>query len=159
MNLYPKINGEDNYVRDDTIKRIEYLVCASFLWEPQPAPKPGPNLCTAIAFAPTYWDSPEAAKVAEAIGGCIRRGWRTTPSNVERLLTPEFQAWVEHPVFGERAALPFSCAEVEAYKLLRHYNNKRLISVVASSYQKMIDKPEHAQVLAMDLRLGLGGLM
>lgn len=138
-----------------TITQLEYTVCASFLWEPQPAPKPGPNLCTAIAFAPTYWESPEASKVADGIGKCMRKGWRVTPKNVGRLLEKDYAPWLSHKSFSDRNALPFSVVEHEAYNLVRHYNDKRLIGVVATYYQKMIDKPEAARQLATDLGLNL----
>ena len=51
--------------------------------------KPGPCLCTAIAYAPDYWSSPEAGKLAQATGRVFKRGFRASPPMVKAMCEPE----------------------------------------------------------------------
>lgn len=128
------------------IKR-EQVVVSSLLSEP--GSPIGKNLSTALAYAPQHWHSPEAAKVAEAIGKCISKGWRTTPRNVALLLEPDYKKWTTHPTFQD--GLPLGLADFEASQLLPVYRDQRIIAIVAQCYQNMLSRPEKAKAYAEHL--------
>ena len=154
---YPKVRRVNKRViyvpimNLEVVKR-EQLVVASVLTA-EPNEVPGACVCTALAYWP-YWESPEALKLAEAIFLCRKQDHQATPKNVKFLLDEQFRAWLDHPTFKD--GLPYSCVEDEARQLLPFYKNKRIIEVVAKCYEKMINKPEAARQLALDLKLSLG---
>lgn len=83
----------------------------------------GAWLCTAVAYAPMFWESPEAIKVVEAIKRCV---WLRRPINtynVGVLMEREYRPWLRHPEFTN--ALSMDIVELEAEDLVRHYHNKR----------------------------------
>ena len=132
-----------------TISRTECVVVASVLTN---GGKPGPCVCTALAFWELF-ESPEASKLAEAIFKVQTRGQVASLPMVKAHLKPEWRKWIDHPVFRE--GLPLGLAEVEAKWILPHYHNKRLIALVGDIYSRMMNKPESARGLALDLKLKL----
>jgi hypothetical protein len=145
-----------DYARDEQVKlrRIaddECVVVASVLCDPHT--RPGPHISSFLAFN-EYFESVVAREVAEAILKCNAKGWRTVRSNVGRLM-PLDREWMNHPIFSESNALPLSSAEGWAMGLLKHYQNKRLIAVVARMHGMMIDRPDKAPTFALDLKLQL----
>ncbi len=140
----------------------ENTVCASVLacaerqswWYFRDRDTLGPNVCTVLAHWP-YFESVEAGIVAAGLTRCIRKGWRLTRANVGRVMTAEEGEWLTHPDFSDTNAIPLSCAESEAMRLLPHYRNKRLIEVVSRMHGMMIDRPDKAPTFALDLKLQL----
>ncbi len=146
-----------DYARDEQVKlrRIaddECVMVASVLCDPHT--RPGPNISSFLAFN-EYFESVESRLVADAILKCQAKGWRTVRSNVGRLMSDEYKKWLDHPMFNENNALPLSSAEGWAMGLLKHYQNKRLIAVVARMHGMMIDRPDKAPTFALDLKLQL----
>jgi len=135
------------------IVATEQILVASVLTN---GAKPGPCLCTAIAYAPDYWESPEAGKLAQAIGRVFKRGFRASPPMVKAMCEPEYRAWLSHPTFGSHNALPLSCAEEEARVLIRHYQNQRILDTISDAYEQVIDHPEKALEVARGLHVALG---
>ena len=122
-----------------------------------PTARFGPNICTALAYAPEFWDSVEAGKLAEAINKIIRQGRPTHPMVVRGKLETQYVEWVNHNVFKD--ALPLSCMEPEALRLVERYHNKRIVATIARAYEKLIDKPELAKEVGPDLVLKLQGVL
>lgn len=131
--------------------RLECVLISSVL--ENPTAKFGPNICTALAYAPKFWDSVEAAKVAEGINVAMRNDRPTHPIVVRSYVEPDFQQWMDHPMFKD--GLPLSCVEPEAIRLVERYHNKRIVATIANAYEKLIDKPQLAKELGMDLKLKL----
>ncbi len=156
MNTYAPDYAKDEEATRCKVAESECVVVASVLTYPHERPVP-PAVCSVIAFH-EYFESVEAHLVAEAILKAQNKGWRPTRLNVGRLLTEELRGWMRHPTFSENNALPLSCAESEAMWLLPRYRNKRLIAVVARMHGMMIERPDKAQQLALDLRLQLEDL-
>jgi hypothetical protein len=156
-----------DYAKDEEVKRqrvvaSECVVCASVLasaerqswWFRCDREQLGPKVCTVLAHWP-YFESVEARLVAEGLTKCIRKGWRLTRPNVARMMPPECEEWLDHPDFSDTNAIPLSCAESEAMRLLPTYRNKRLIEVVSRMHGMMKEKPDKARELCMDLKLKL----
>ena len=137
-------------------RKLECVLVGSVL--ENPTAKLGPNICTALAYAPEYWDSVEAAKVAEGINKCIRDRRPTHPSLVKwGTLDREYRDWVDHPMFKD--TLPLSCMEPDAIRLVERYHCKRIVAAIAKAYEKLIDKPELAKEVGLDLKLKLEGVL
>jgi len=136
-----------------TISKKECVIVASVLLDDG---KPGPNVCTALAYAPTYWESPEAAKLAEAMLRCTRHGWRVTAENVRIMADKEYRPWIDHPTFKD--GLPLSCAESVAAELLPVYRRRRIAAAIADAYQAVIEHPESTVNVAKGLVVTLGDL-
>ena len=122
-----------------------------------PTAKLGPNICTALAYAPEYWDSVEAGVVATAINRAIRERRPTHPVVIKGMLVPEYVEWVDHPMFKD--ALPLSCMEPEALWLVERYHRKRIVNTIATAYQQLIDKPELAKEVGRELVVKLEGII
>jgi hypothetical protein len=137
-----------------TIERREQIIVASCLTDHG---KLGPCIATALAYAPTYWESVEAGRLAEGIGKVLRRGFVPSLAMIKAMTEPEYRPWIDHPTFKD--GLPLSCAEEEARVLLPHYQAKRLVAVVGKCYQEMLDKPDKAPLWALHLKLELGALV
>ena len=84
---------------------------------------------------------------------CIKKGLVPKPETVALNLEPQYKHWVKHKIFTE--GLPLRLADFEAQGLLQHYWNKRLIKVVASSYEHMMRKPECARDIVASLKVTL----
>ncbi len=139
-----------------TTSESECIVVASVLCEPHG--KPGPATSTVLAFWP-WFDSPEASKLAEGVVACAKRGWRTTPKNVARMVPSDFKDWVNHPTFGEFNALPLSCCEVAAKPLVKRYHDRRLVEAIGNAYSKATEHPEKVREIAHDLKQLLADLL
>ena len=122
-----------------------------------PTAKLGPNICTALAYAPEFWDSVEARILASGINKAIREGRPTHPTIVRRNVLSAYRDWVDHPMFKD--GLPLSCMEPEALLLVERYHNKRIVATIAQAYEKLIDKPELAKEVGFDLKLKLEGIL
>ena len=122
-----------------------------------PTIKPGPNMSTALAYAPDYWDSVEAGIVAGGIREATKRGRPTHRKVVEFILNPLYRGWLNHPMFKE--GLPLSCIEPEAMKLVRRYHCKRIVATIQKAAEALIDHPEKARQVGMDLKLKLEGIL
>lgn len=137
-----------------TVARMECIICAAVLTNEGTIP---PAVCSALAYAPDYWESPEGAKVAEGIGKVLRGGKVPSRPMVKAHIEPEYREWLDHPMFND--PLPWSCLEGEAKDLIRLYRNKRLVSTVGKFYQKMTDKPQAAADLGIALKLELEAMI
>ena len=135
-----------------TITKSECVIVASVLLDDG---KPGPNVCTALGFW-NYWESPEAAKLAEAMLWCHKKGWKVSPENVRCALSKEYQPWIDHPTFKD--GLPLSCAESVAAELLPVYRRRRLAAAIADAYQAVVEHPESTVKVAKELVVTLGDL-
>lgn len=138
-----------------TQSETECLLIASIMTN-DPFQQPGTAVSTALAYWP-YWESVEGSKLAEAIVKCTHKGWRTTKRNVARLLTNEYKPWLDHPTFKD--GLPMSCVEPEARTLLRHYEDKRTASLVATAHQAMLQMPQRTRMAALALKLQLESVL
>ena len=136
-------------------RKLECVLVGSVL--ENPTAKLGPNICTTLAYAPEYWDSVEAGVVATAINRALREGRPTHPSVVKRMLSPEYQGWTDHPMFKD--TLPLSCMEPDAFRLVERYHCKRIVAAIAKAYEKLIDKPELAKEVGLDLVVNLQGAL
>jgi len=136
-----------------TIAKKECVVVASVLMDDG---KPGPNICTALAYAPTYWESPEAGKLAEAIVKVVGRGFRPSATMVKAMLEECYKPWIDHPTFKD--GLPLSCAESVAAELLPVYRRRRIAAAIADAYQAVIEHPESTVKVARALVVTLGDL-
>lgn len=110
----------------------------------------GPNLCTAIAYAPRWWENPVAGRIAEAIAKCADN---PTKGNVSLKLGPEDAMWLLHPTFMN--GLPLDLAEYEALELVKLYHSKRLMDIVGKAYTEAREHPEWATLIARKLRVDL----
>lgn len=122
-----------------------------------PTEKPGPNMSMAIGFAPEFWESVEAGFVANGIKEAMNRGRPTYRKAVEFLLNPLYRPWVNHPMFSQ--GLPFSCMEQDCEMLVRHYHDKRIHLEIQKAAEVLIDHPEKAREVGMDLKLKLEGIL
>jgi len=136
-----------------TIAKKECVIVASVLLDDG---KPEMNVCTALAYAPTYWESPEAAKLAEAMLRCTRHGWKIGPETVRNMLNKEYRPWLDHPTFKD--GLPLSCAESVAAELLPVYRRRRIAAAIADAYQAVVEHPEATVKVAKGLVVTLGDL-
>lgn len=118
-----------------------------------PLAKLGPNMCTALAYAPDYWDSVEAGIVAGGVREAMKRRRPTHPKVVEQMLNPLYRAWVNHPMFSQ--GLPLSCMEVDALRLVANYHDKRIVATIQKAAEVLIDHPEKAREVARELRAKL----
>jgi len=135
-----------------TITKSECVIVASVLLDDG---KPGANVCTALGFW-HYWESPEAAKLAEGILLCHQMNWKITPYNMRIMVSKEYKKWIDHPVF--RDGLPLSCAESVAADLLPVYRRRRIAAAIADAYQEVIEHPESTVKVAKGLMVKLGDL-
>ena len=136
-----------------TIAKKECVVVASVIMEDG---KLGPNVCSALAYAPTYWESPEASKLAEVIIRVIRRGFKPSAPMIKAITDSEYRPWIDHPMF--RDGLPLSCAESVAAELLPMYRRRRIAAAIADAYQAVIEHPESTVKVAKGLVVTLGDL-
>lgn len=136
-------------------RKLECVLVSSVL--ENPTARFGPYICTALAYAPDYWDSVEARVLAEAINKAIREGRPTHPTVVKRNLISAYRDWVDHPMFKD--ALPLSSMEPEALLLVERYHTKRIVTTIANAYQKLIDKPELAKEVGRELVVKLEGIL
>lgn len=132
-------------------RKLECVLVSSVL--ENPTARFGPNICTALAYAPEYWDSVEARIVAASINAVIRDGRPTHPTVVTKRVIrdsgAQYQHLVDHPMFKD--ALPLSSMEPEALLLVDRYHNKRIVATIARAYEKLIDKPELAKEVGREL--------
>lgn len=139
----------ERIIDSNTAAIREKLVIASLLDSPDA--KPGPNISTALAHAPTWWEDPVSGRLAEAIRVCGVLGRpHTSPLVAEHLIKADRQ-WLFHPSFNPANALPIEIAEVEALDLLVSYRGKRLAAAVNDAYDKITTHPEKARELARAL--------
>jgi hypothetical protein len=75
---------------------------------------------------------------------------------VKLALDADYKSWVDHPTFGPKKGLPFSCVEGEARALLPHYKSKRITEIVGRAYTDMLANPQDARDLALKLKVQLG---
>lgn len=113
-----------------------------------PTAKLGPNACTALASW-VYWSSPEASKLAEAIGKVIGRGKVPSRAMVRAVVELQYVDWVSHSSF--MASLPVSCLETLAGELLPGYHRKRVMGVISEAYSKCLNWPHDATDIARQL--------
>ena len=135
--------------------RLECVLISSIL--ENPTARFGPHICTALAYAPEFWDSVEAAKIAASINELRSLKRPTHPVLVRIHTDPQYMDWVKHPDFQN--ALPLSSMEPEALLLVERYHNKRIVATIANAYQKLIDKPELAKEVGFELSLKLQGIL
>lgn len=136
-------------------KKLECVLVSTIL--DNPTTKWGPNVCTCLAYAPEFWDSVEARIVAEGINKVIREGRPTHPAVVKGKLLTGYQDFLNHPMFKD--ALPLSCIEHEVFPLIERYHNKRIVNTIATAYQQLIDKPELARGVGLDLKIHLESIL
>lgn len=110
----------------------------------------GPNICSALAHAPIYWENDVAARIAVAITKCIEN---PTKANVALKLMKSGvdHKWLHHPDFagGWDSETAMSIAEWEAGTLLPRYRSKRLSEVLGRHYTEAFEHPErHAEIAA-----------
>lgn len=149
-----KRSDEPRLIDTTTSARRERFIVACILDRPEE--HPGPNVCTAIAYAPFWWDSPEAAHLADAIGKCWRAMRPVTEPSVAEYLGKQWQQWLGHPSFSHGNALSLEIAELEAMDLVRRYEGKRITNVILEAGHKCRVHPERARTIARDLVVKLG---
>lgn len=138
-----------------TTTKLEQVLCASVMDDH--TAKLSPVICTALAYAPEMWESPEAAKVAEGINRAIRKGRPTHRTVVAQMMSPGWNVWLDHPMFND--GLPLSCVEQQANDLLNHYHNKRIVAMLGKAYQQGLENPEKALTIALGLKMELEGVL
>lgn len=136
-----------------TSARRERFVVACLLDRPEE--KPGPNVCTAIAYSPYWWDNPESAHLAEAIGKCWRAQRPVTEPIMAEYLTREWQQWLGHPSFSHGNALSLEIAEIEAMDLVRRYHGKRLAAALGKAWNDVKAHPERSREIGRQLKVTL----
>lgn len=124
-----------------------------------PTAKLPPNICTALAYAPEYWDSVEAREVAMGIKDAMEWNRPTHKRVVWGYMRAEYRDWLNHPDFNTDLPLPMDLAEYEATSLVQRYAQKRIVNYIANAYQEVLDRPEKARVVALDLKLKLEGVL
>lgn len=105
----------------------------------------GPNICTALACAPLYWENDVAARIAVAINKSIDN---PTKAHVALNLGVEYK-WLNHPDFkgGWDCETAMFIADFEASTLLPRYRSKRLSEVLGRFYSEAFEHPErHAEI-------------
>ena len=112
----------------------------------------GPNICTALAFW-QYWESPEASKVAEAIGKVITGGKPPFRWLVMAALEEQYRGWAMHQCFTQDVTL--GMAEYEALDLLRHYEQKRIRDRIGDAWSLVTAHPEKTREVALHLKTQL----
>lgn len=140
-------NPPERIIDSNTAVMRERLVVASLLDAPDA--KPGPNIATALAHAPMWWEDAAAGNIAEAIRKCGGRP-HTIPLVAEYLQIVDHR-WLFHSAFNNSNALSMELAEHEAFDLLARYRGKRLAAAVSDAYDKITNHPEKAQQLARAL--------
>ena len=136
-------------------REMECVLCSSILDEPTATL--GPNVCVALAYAPEFWESPEAAQVALGINSAISHRRPTHRVVVGMLMDQEYREWLKHPDFN--SGMPLSCVEHAIKDLITRYHHKRIVATIARAYEKLIDKPELAREVGFDLKLKLEGVL
>lgn len=135
-----------------TSARRERCVIASILDSPGSKPW-GPNICTALAYAPNFWDDGVAGKVAAAIGQCVHCGRPVTLPSVSEYLSRVDRVWLTNPSFNE--ALPLDLAEIEAMDLVRRYHGKRLAAALGKAWSDVKAHPERSREIGRQLKVTL----
>ena len=128
----------------------EQILVASILDDPKA--KWGPNVSTALAYAPDYWESVEAAKLAEGIVFCFVKNQNPWPSMVRSKVGWDYVQCFQHPIFGPSNALPMSCAETVAGELLPGYRDKQIRKTIGDAWEKLQRTPERAREVAATLK-------
>lgn len=138
-----------------TTTKLECCLCSSVL--DAPTAKLSPVICTALAYAPEMWESPEAAKVAEGINRAIRKGRPTHRAVVDLLMDRDYREWLKHPVFND--GLPLSCIEHQVKDLLVIYQAKRIVMALGKAYERASVAPDRARDIALALKMELEGVL
>ena len=138
-----------------SISQLECVLVSSVLDEP--TARFGPNICTALAFGPEYWESPEAQQVVIGINKCVRVGKPPHRVPVGLFMELQYRPWLKHRIFND--GLPLSCMEWEALTLIEHYHKKRIVDMLGKAYLSAFEKPEHARQVASDLVIQLQGVL
>lgn len=107
--------------------------------------KIGPNVSSALAHCPQFWDDPLARIVGVAIKACVRVGRPITLCSVSEFLPRDSRHLLGAREFED--GLPMSLAEIEAYDLLLRYRGKRLAAVLGMAWQQAREHPERADVI------------
>jgi len=136
----------------------QWIVVGSVLADPlaetgHPKGSFPPCMCIALAYW-SYWESPEASKIAEGIMKARKFGKSPKPELVAVAVEPGYAQWTNHPLVT-KSALPLGLAEHEAKSLLAHYKGKRLREIVGSAWHRMGDKPGLTLEIAAGLKLQL----
>lgn len=106
----------------------------------------GRNVKMALAYAPTFWDDPIAARIAAAIMQCVRIKRSPTTALVHEFLDNRFKTWLTNPSYSSGVSLEL--AECEAEDLVQRYLGKRLQSVLGKAWTESKDHPETAREIA-----------
>lgn len=113
--------------------------------------KLGPNISSALAYCPEYWEDAVARKLACAIKCCIKAGRPISdPSLAEYLAIPD-REWLFNPSFNGQRSTTLAIAEHEAFDLLIRYRGKYMTRVVGRAYDQMMKKPELAYDIARQM--------
>jgi len=138
----------------------EQILVASILDDPKA--KWGPNVSTALAYAPDYWESVEAKPIAWAIVQFHVKGKIPDRLEIQAYLNkgaggwfPEVSKFIEHPTFGPSNALPMSCAETVAGELLPGYRDKQIRKTIGEAWEKLQRTPSAAREVAATLKYQL----
>lgn len=107
----------------------------------------GPNICTALACAPLYWENDVAARIAVAINKSI---YNPTKANVMLRLGVMDSRWLFHPDFkgGWDSDTAMFIADFEASTLLPRYRSKKLSEVLGRFYSEAFEHPERHAAIA-----------
>lgn len=149
-----KRSEEPRIIDATTSARRERFVVACLLDRPEE--KPGPNVCTAIAYSPFWWDSPEAGQLASAIAKCWRAQRPVTEPVMAEYLSKQWWTWLGHPSFSHGNALSLEIAEVEAADLVRRYFGKRVAVLLGDAAHRVRVHPENARMIVSVLKTALG---
>jgi hypothetical protein len=128
----------------------EQILVASILDDPKA--KWGPNVSTALAYAPDYWESVEARDIAQRIVMCHVKGVEPSPGAVKKINGWIHVTWINHPTFSSSNSLPMSCAETVAGELLPGYRDKQIRKTIGDAWEKLQRTPEKAKEVAATLK-------
>lgn len=138
-----------------TISKLECVLCSSVL--DAPTAQLGPNVCTALAYAPDYWESVEGAEVAIAINLAIKKGRPTHRAVVSQFMLCESAEWLNHPTFND--GLPLSAMEPEALRLVEHYHKKRIVDMMGKAYSAAHENIDQSAYIAHKLMVELESVL
>lgn len=142
----------------EQIMEDERCLVASVLESPYS--KWSENVSTAFAFCGTgLWECSLSATLATAILEVVVKGQVPTRAMVKARLREDDPEWVDHPMFGERSSLPWSCVEGVALSLLPHYRSKQIAQTIGDAWCHMKDSPGIADEIARKLIEQLGYLV
>lgn len=105
--------------------------------------KIGPNISSALAHCPEYWDDPEARIVGVAIRACLKSGRPITLCSVSEYLPKQYRLIINGKQFAD--GISMELAEYEAFDLLLRYRGKRLSQLLGKAWQQSREHPERAE--------------